>query len=81
MLSEQTFNLDEPEFVDDANMVDDPSVNEEGHPYFVSNPIRHALSNESLCPGSCDYHSQPHRHPATRSGWGRLASHLPPAWH
>ena len=38
MLSEETFNLDEPQFVDDTDMVDDPSVNEEGHPYFIEGP-------------------------------------------
>ena len=38
VLSEETFNLDDPEFVNDTDMVDDPSVNEEGHPYFIEGP-------------------------------------------
>lgn len=36
--SEETFNLDEPEFVGDDAIVDDPTVNEEGHPYFIEGP-------------------------------------------
>lgn len=38
VLSEESFNLDDPVFVNDADMVDDPSVNEEGHPYFIEGP-------------------------------------------
>ena len=38
VMSEESFNLDDPEFVNDADMVDDPSVNEEGHPYFIEGP-------------------------------------------
>lgn len=38
VLSEESFNLDDLEFVNDADMVDDPSVNEEGHPYFIEGP-------------------------------------------
>lgn len=36
--SDITFNLDEPEFVGDDAMIDDPSVNEENHPYFIEGP-------------------------------------------
>lgn len=36
--SDITFNLDEPEFVGDDAMVDDPTVNDEGHPYFIEGP-------------------------------------------
>ena len=35
VMSESTFNLDEPIFVDEEAMADDPGVNDEGHPYFI----------------------------------------------
>ena len=38
VLSEESFNLDDPVFVNDADIVDDSSVNEEGHPYFIEGP-------------------------------------------